>query len=272
MARLAVGLCLAGLFLACGAKSNGGTEPDGGSGAPDNGAQPSKVMGRALDTRGQPLANVRIHVAGAGIQSTPLTATTDADGRYSIKLPLERLTYKAYGWVPVSYRGKEFCLRLGHDDAGHYQHFVGRDGAIRDFRWKLQGEMPDAFTADLPVYFGGDVRLYPEFADVSDALATVELQLTPDGPLVDGSQGQPLTRTVELGKGVAWDIPLGGYKVTATLIRDGGVRRQIGIGPSHTELAREFLLEFQPANFGSSCGYAVGASGVARASLYVGDL
>jgi len=273
MVKLAVAVYLGGLLAACENKGTGGTNGDTGTppgGGSSEVAQPNKVIGRALDTQGKPLPNVQIYVGGAGVQTTPRWGTTNAEGRYVVEGFIEQFTYKAHGWLPVNYQAKSFCLRLAHENSSEYEPFVARDGAIRNFRWKLQGRMEDSTGApdtDSP-YFGGGLRLFQEFSD-GDYTGFVELKFTPTGPLIDGSQGQPLTRTVDLSKPhFASDIPVGPYKVTATRITTGGARSALRVGPSWSELANESTLEFQPEIF-QACGSAVTSSGVERAFLYV---
>jgi hypothetical protein len=262
--KLAVAVAVVGLLTGCDDKGN----PPGG-GSPEE-AQANKVLGRALDTQGKPLPNAQIYVGGVAVTTTPQRGSTNAEGRYTIAGLVDQVTYKAYGWLPLSYQGKDFCLRLAHDNSSEYEPFVGKDGAVRNFRWSLQGRIGDS-SADPETdsaYFGGGARLFPEFAD-GDFTGTVELQLTPTGPLIDGSQGQPLTRSVDLSKPhFVVDIPVGPYKVTATRIKVGGDRSALLVGPSETELASEGTLEFQPETF-PTCGSQVASSGVKRAFLYV---
>jgi hypothetical protein len=271
MVKLAVAVSLVGLLAACEDKGNGG--PDGGTppgGGSSEEVQPSKVIGRALDAQGKPLPNVQIYVGGVGVATPPLRGTTNAEGRYTVDGFVDQYTYKAFAWVPVNYQGKDFCLRLAHENPSEYATFVARDGAVRNFRWKLQGRIDDS-TADPATdsaYFGGGARLFLEFAD-GDYTGAVELQLTPTGPLIDGSQGQPLTRSVDLSKPhFVVDIPVGPYKVTATRIKTGGARSALLVGPSDRELASESSLEFQPETY-PTCGSQVASSGVKRAFLYV---
>jgi hypothetical protein len=273
MLKLAVAVGLAGLLAACTDKGTGGNGgvPDGGGDANPGGGEvhPGQVTGRALDTQGQPLAGAVIYVGGAGIQTTPRKSTTDAHGQYMVDNFVPRLTYKAFGWVPVTYRGKNFCLRLTPEDPSGYESFVAELGAVRNFRWKLQGRIEDSVA---PVdqdgaYYGGTIRIFPQLAD--DYTGLIELQLTPTGPLIDGSQGQALTRTVDLLKPLfALDIPVGVYKVTATRIKTDGTRTAARVGPTSSEVASESTLEFNPETFGS-CGSAVVGSGVTRSFLTV---
>ncbi len=263
--EMAVGMALAGLLAACEDKGNGG--PDG---PPGGGAQPNQVTGRALNTQGQPLAGAVIYVGGVDVAVTPRSSTTNADGRYVVDGFIEQFTYKAFGWLPMTYRGKDFCLRLAPEQASGYEPFLARDGAVRDFRWRLQGRMEDStFNPNEDgAYYGGTLRIFPEFAD-DDYTGSIELQLTPTGPLIDGSQGQPLTRTVELsGLHYALDIPVGPYTVTAARIKPGGARTAARVGPDSSSAASESTLEFSPTFFGT-CGSKTTSSGVDRAFLYV---
>lgn len=271
--KLAVVVSLSAVLAACENKSNGGPDgtPDSGTpgGGPNEEAQANKVTGQAFDTQGRPLANAVIYVGGVDVSTAPRRGTTNAEGRYTVDGMIEQLGYKAYGWLPLNYRGKDFCLLLEHENPSQDGPFIARDGAVRNFRWKLQGRISDS-TADPETdsaWFGGGMRLFPELAD-GDYTNSIELQLTPTGPLIDGSQGQPLTRTVDLTKAhFAVDIPVGPYKITATLLKDGS-RIPLRLGPSMDALSSELAFEFEPETF-PACGSKTASSGVKRAFLYL---
>jgi hypothetical protein len=201
------------------------------------------VTGRALDTQGRPMARALIWFQPVSFFGV-VSGRTGADGRYELQ-GLGGTPYYAKAWAEVAYSGRTYCVRLGMPSEADYDAFVPAPGAVRDFRWRLEGRIPNE---EGERYFGGEVRL---FGDGTTARGdSVELRLTPTGPLIDGSAGRALTRTVD-AYGIARDIPVGPYRVTATLIAAGGARSPLRIGADDKTLDEAAPLEFLPSS--SSC-------------------
>lgn len=69
-------------------------------------------------------------------------------------------------------------------------------------------------------YFGATLHLHEDLESEGIELDDIELQLVPDGPLIDGSQGETITRRL-----TGWevlDIPVGKYTVSMTYHRPDG--------------------------------------------------
>jgi hypothetical protein len=117
------------------------------------------------------------------------------------------------------------------------------DGIVKDFRLKLSGRKPGKGKKSPNSYWGGVldvgevwannalVRLYP-------VGSRIQFTLTPDGPLVDGSAGKPLTFDYTLARpedemrGNATrfiDVPLGAYTLTATLTEPSGAKHSLSL-------------------------------------------
>ncbi len=89
--------------------------------------------------------------------------------------------------------------------------FAGFDGAVRNFTWKISGAKPDVG------YYGSPVKAYGELLSFIN-MPDVELTLTPDGVLIDGSAGAVIKkRLVDVGGGEYGidDVPIGKYTITA---------------------------------------------------------
>jgi hypothetical protein len=239
------------------------------------------VTGVVLDSQGQPLANVEVWIEPAlkgGMYSTTglydtstglYQTRTDATGRYTTTA-LPTVPYYAKAWTRVQYDGQEFCLRLGMPNPGDYDSFVPEVNTVRNFQWQLSGVIED--LRDLPDHFGGEIRLYTE-GNMKDGL--VELTFTPTAPLVDGSMGQTITRTLNVNEEyMVYDIPLGLYNVSGVLLENDGSRTLLHVGresyysyqesiwdiyQKQTEMA---ALEFKPIGCSNS-------SGIDRAFLYL---
>lgn len=220
-------------------------------------AQPGTVTGRAVDGQGRPLAGAVIWVNP--VITTGLHETwTDADGRYQAT-GLPPVGYRVMGWLETEYQGQRYCLRLGHPSASDYGSVNPAEGATPNLIWQLQGRIPDIEAYPDVGYFGGSVSVMDEMSVPARNLP-VEVTLTPTGPLIDGSSGQPLTRRPN-AEGYLLDIPVGVYTVRATL--DG---QPVRVGSSSSSLASEATLGFPPN--GSCKGNS--SSGVGRAYLYWG--
>lgn len=219
------------------------------------GLEPGVIQGVALDTQGRPLAGVKIWVRPA-VTTGLLQATTDAQGRYRVKGP-SNLPYNAYAWHTITYRGKKVCFRLGSENPADYDSFVPERGVTRNFKWQMAGEIPDDGSAR----YGGEFRV---FVPATPQGSKLELTLTPDGPLADGSTGKTLRITItEL---VQTGIPVGVYKVTAAFVA-GGSRTPLEVSQDGSAYGLEATLQWQSE---SSCVGST-ASGPDRVFVWVRD-
>jgi hypothetical protein len=154
--------------------------------------------------------------------------STDSSGRYLVT-GLWTEPYYAQAWTEVDYNGERFCLRLGTPNPSDYNAFTPEHGVVRNFQWQLTGVIED--LRDYDGYFGGEVRF---FLDGDMRGGEVELTFTPTGPLIDGSEGQTLTRTINVNEEYAvYDIPVGTYSVTSVLLENGS-RTPLKTGIEHT--------------------------------------
>lgn len=213
------------------------------------------ATGRVLDTRGEPVAGARIVLENTVFHASSVSGSTGPDGRYRLKV--HPGAWQAWGTLPVDYNGRTYRIDLhpGNVDS------MDEDGGVRDFTWKLEGRDPRKEFA----HHGGRVTVFADyhFHDLAD----VELTLTPDGPLIDGSEG----RTLVVRHGDHhWhqldhlrDIPIGRYVTTARLLQDGGARPlRIRDAKANGEPVHRYTLEFLPET-GSSTG--------AVASIVIGE-
>jgi len=275
MLKWAVAACLVGMLSSCEDKDKGGggadsgTDPGGGSGGA---VQPGVLKGRVVDTRGQPLEGAVIYTGFALDHSTAGSTRTDAQGNYQLTKLVQNVPYKVDAWVGVDYRGKKFCLRVSPETSSDYNTFTLREGAVRNFRWRLQGRMEDSTFGpeEDGSWFGGTIRLFSAFDD-GDFKSPIELSLTPSGPLIDGSTGAVITRLVDLQKSqFVLDIPAGAYKVSATRVKADGTRMPIRVGSNSSQGSSEYDFEFNPVQTVLECGsYVAAISGLERGILYV---
>jgi hypothetical protein len=222
--------------------------------------EPGVVTGVALDARGRPLANVMVMVKMV-FNPNVVRARTGADGRYTVRGLPAGLSHQIWAWYEVEYGGRSYCSRLAMPTVGDYDAFVPSAAVTRDFRWQLTGRIPDAGNN----FFGASVSLVLSFADYETLLQDgddVELRLAPQGPLVDGSEGAVITRTLRFNRS-GWasrldDIPHGIYTATAARVR-GGARTPLQVGRAGTGvLAPTTTVAWEPAHNPGSCGQVLG--------------
>ncbi|WP_019588612.1 carboxypeptidase-like regulatory domain-containing protein [Deinococcus apachensis] len=218
------------------------------------------VQGQVLDTRGQPLEGVTVWIKPV-VTTGVAEVLTDEAGRYTVE-GLPPVGYRAYAWLGVRYDGQKFCYRLALGKTSEYNPFVPRNGVVRNFQWKLSGRIPDWDDDSSELgYFGGSIS--PMQGGFQDRWVTqqdqIELSLTPVGPLIDGSTGKALTRTVPALK-IAVDIPIGTYKVKATFIDKNGKREALVVSNDRSgSFGNEATIKFLGADGSCTGSYGGGA-------------
>jgi hypothetical protein len=220
-------------------------------------AKPFTVSGVVTDTKGRPLEGAEVSL-NADFLYGQARVTTGADGRYEIG-DLIKATYRASAWIKTGYAGGVVCQRLGMDRPSDYNSFPVSEGAVRNFRWQLTGEIGATDT-----FYGAQVQIWDFDSDVRAKSRAVEFTLTPTGPLVDGSTGAVIVREAALDYPASddgiYDIPLGTYRMTAELISKDGGRTPLALkGLDAETYAPEIDLVWQPE---ARCGFGFD-SGVA---------
>jgi hypothetical protein len=232
---------------------------------------PRTVVGSVTDSQGRPMAGVNIWVETQLVTGPPGKGVTGADGRYVASAPVLQYVYRAHAWNPVRYLDADWCLQVAPSPTTGSDVFAGKEGAVRDFVWRLSG--PVEGTTALPdedgAYWGGTVRLFGTFSDGNyDRL--VQLTLKPAGPLVDGSTGETLTRTVDLSMTkFALDIPLGAYRVSAASVGQSGGSVPLLVAQRGGTPVNEAEFRFEPETSASGCGSGGSSTGISRGFLDV---
>ncbi|GGJ20830.1 carboxypeptidase-like regulatory domain-containing protein [Deinococcus roseus] len=227
-------------------------------------SKPGTVQGQVLDAQGKPVEGAQIWIKPV-VTTGVAEALTDEHGKYLID-GLPPVGYRAYAWMEVPYRGKTFCLRLAQTSTAEYNPFNPRDGIVRNFVWKTSGRIPDQDLYDDMGYFGGSMPLMAAFGQERFATQNdqIEVELTPTGPLIDGSKGKVLTK-VAPARGYVLDVPVGPYQVKATFISAKGKREALDVSSYDGEYENSTVVEFKPA--AASCKGS-SASGSGRAYIY----
>lgn len=205
-----------------------------------DGFQPGIIAGRATDAAGNPLTNVHVVIRGTtgGGANTYFEATVDDDGRYAQPVPSGVYEIKAY--VGIEYNDRFYNIWLHPVDGIDTPSQDAGKGLTKDFEMRLTGPRPAAKMAPNKPdsYYGGSMevgnegqfymfygngKLVDPFAYPTGS--TVRVKLTPEGPLLDGSQGEVITRDLapeQVADGSIYDIPLGDYTVRANMVEHDG--------------------------------------------------
>jgi hypothetical protein len=164
------------------------------------------VKGKLTYGDGTPMANQKVVIENTILYASYVYATTNVKGEYSVAVPIG--SWKASVQIEKEFMGKKYKYDLHPDNANA---FAGYDGAVRNFTWKISGAKPDGG------YYGSPVKAYGELLSFIN-MPDVELTLTPEGALIDGSTGIVIKkRLVDVGGGEYGidDVPVGKYNITA---------------------------------------------------------
>ncbi|MBB6018185.1 carboxypeptidase-like regulatory domain-containing protein [Deinococcus radiopugnans] len=177
-------------------------------------ARPFHLTGTVKTSQGKPLAGVRVGADNTVLDGSEVWTTTDAQGRYDLDLSAMPIlnSWTAVANLTVTSHGQQYTL---YPEVDNPAAFLGKDGAVRHFTLRLTGKTPNGgyygarLFANLGLSEAGDM---PEFDDV-------EFTATPDGPLLDGTAGTPVTlRWAQL----PFEVPQGTYVVTARSLSGKG--------------------------------------------------
>ncbi|WP_052351638.1 hypothetical protein [Deinococcus pimensis] len=226
-----IAILLLGVTLAaCGDAASGvgtgspSSNVGGGAGGPVTGAAYT-MTGTVRNAAGQPLPGVEVWADNTLYYNMNALGTTDAQGRYSIALPRDALgTWRAGGRFQKKYAGQWYDLSLDVDNPAA---FSADTGAVRDLTLRISGERTGGG------FWGGTVYAYGSYGAGSFDLDHVELTLTPEGPLLDGSAGKVIT--TGLDGSVVRDVPIGQYRVSARYLPDGEAPRAMLVAPPNTD-------------------------------------
>ena len=164
------------------------------------------------------------------------------------------LPYYAKAWTDVAYNGRRYCVRLGMPNAADFDAFVPDAGTVRDFRWKLEGPIPDLRDR----LYGGEVRLFAYGAFAEETAWNCGSR-----PRGRWSTGAPAVTRRVVPNDIVQGIPHGVYTARATLIGAYGTRSDLRVGRSSSATADSATLD--SASSGPGCG---NDSALTRSFLY----
>jgi len=201
---------------------------------PNLAVKPNIVRGYVYDSHGKPLkgAVIGVRSSSAGGFYSGASAKTDAKGYYEVRAPWGAAHFYCAGYV-MDYGDGIAALGL-HPADGDTDSFATSTGVVKNWVLLPYGVADRAGVQENPHYsgnyYGGTVILnYNTDSDNSTALSagsTIELTLTPQGSLIDGSPARtivirrPVKETL-LGSLYINNIPITEYKVSAKIAETG---------------------------------------------------
>lgn len=192
------------------------------------------VRGYVKDSSGKPLqgAYLGIRSTMTGGLYSGTSAETDAKGYYEIKLPMGAIHFYA-GSYTIDYGNLRASMSL-HPVNGSLKSFASADGAVENFVLLPYGITDRNVASESPngatTYYGGAINVGYNLAELNNAYAPdnyikenseIEITLTPDGALLDGSTGGSFVIRKNVGNGLQFNIfniPIGKYTITARLV------------------------------------------------------
>lgn len=230
--------------------------------------KPGVVRGYVYDTNGNPVKGAKLGVrsTAAGGFYSGAQGKTDAKGYYEIQPPAGAAHFYCAG-ATIDYGDGIAALGL-HPEDGDNDGFATPEGVVRNFILLPYGIADRAAIQDNPQYgnnyYGGSIVLGWSAGDDSPkalpANAEIELTLTPDGPLVDGSPSRVITIRKKIGEisfGQLYvnNIPAASYHIRAKLVGGGalhmtetGPYRSKPFGLDPKEATGEALLLLRPSS------------------------
>ena len=234
--------------------------------------RPLYVAGRVLTMQNKPLSNVEIGIFGTTARGdrTRFEARTDASGQYSLRVPDG--IYGVAAYYDKTFNGKNYRFTLHPEDGISSVTHDAATGIVKNFRWKISGLKPGqrpgetgSHTETLK-YYGGYVYVTSKeegtlvTSTYFPAGSTLVMNLTPRTKLIDGSTGQTRsfrrTFPADILSSIGWhltDIPIGLYKLSATLLSPDGTRKPLNTkssGDFNDPFTPSINLNFEPTSFG----------------------
>lgn len=206
-------------------------------------AEANVISGRVTTETGAPVAGARLRVVGytggSSLGREIETVTSGPDGTYRYEVP--RGLYEVLGEGPLDFDGQTYLFNLDPAN-GSCEQQMSDAGIVKDFVLRLQGLMMclDGVDPDNQgFYHGANLQVFNGLTSAAPE-DVVEYVFEPTVPLADGSPGQTLTfqRTVAAHSSFfgpldetsyLYDIPLGRYRVSASLLGTDGSRQPLFI-------------------------------------------
>jgi hypothetical protein len=208
------------------------------------------------------MQGIDVEIGGTAMYS----AKTDAQGANAVQV--QDGLYQVHADLTGTYQGATWVLPLYPSD-GSSDEVSASSGIVKNFVWRLTGPIPGMDPSNARDYYGATVKLLVQdplvlpFDFTQSSLppdSVLDITLTPQGKLVDGSSGNPLTYTRTLqaannqgtqdgfdGSQVLGDMPLGTYTITGTITTPDGATEALVFAAGDQAYTQASTVTFQPA-------------------------
>lgn len=215
---------------------------------------------------GQPLPDARFRVVVTDREGRELASTSDADvtGQYSLRLPPHG-ELRALAFATITRDGRTYRLEMEPLGGPELRATIPGEAAVLEFRLKISGPRALAQAAQGRAGWGGAI----EIAVAGDGTAVqpgdaIEVTLEPRGPLIDGTTGGTIVRSIPYDRtdsrlgphlpgslaSTISDVPIGLYVARARLARPTGAVHALQLAPRWPALPAdrrdELALQFPP--------------------------
>jgi hypothetical protein len=184
------------------------------------------VRGYVKDTNGGPIVGAKLGFKTARMYDAypAASAETDARGYYEIKIPMGGGRFD-YAGLTVAYGGGSAALGLHPADGSLSESYPAATGAVENFVLLPYGIANAEDVGNNPRYrsnyYGGSFLIRYFIGEFDRMLAPgseIEITLTPEGSLIDGSRGRSfvIRKIVEessLGEFHVNNLPVGRYRI-----------------------------------------------------------
>lgn len=228
------------------------------------------IRGYVYDLNGKPLKGAKIgaRATAAGGFYSGASGTSDEKGYYEIAIPWGVASYYCAGYA-VDYGDGRAAMGL-HPADGEAEGFASTSGAVENWVLMPYGIADRDGIQDQPQYLnnyygGGLVLSWYGDEDKSAASAlpldsVVEVTLTPEGTLLDGSKAPTIVLRKRVGVAsleqvYVNNIPAAAYRIKAKIVGGGALKmREVGpygnrpFGLDPKQATGETSLMFRPGN------------------------
>jgi hypothetical protein len=204
--------------------------------------KPRTIVGDILGVDGKPIPNVevyRVFVWGTTLAGDRTNYGLDVDAKGHFEQQVPDGLYQIKATCIVKYAGGRVPVDLVWLDdkrVGVNQSSAG--GIVRDFCLGVSGLKPGEDPKEIRSYFGGGFKVTGPPYNLTEGSysarhpgAKVHLTMTPQGPLVDGSRRGDITADFDITEldygSQPRKVPIGVYRVTATLIDKDGAKHAL---------------------------------------------
>ena len=223
--------------------------------------------GSPISIPGAKVTLVLIGVPSKPGENLQYNLTVGPDGNYEQQVPPGQYHF-SHAMIEVAYAGDNYRLDL--DPIGD-MHAIrpASAGIVQDFVWKIAGQRP-GYAGDPQQslhWYGAQLSLsYAFYRDdakqafpLPDPGTRFLLELTPQGPLIDGSAGQKLQFerewTAEMSATSALllpDLPIGSYSLAGVIVKPDGTRQRAVFEAGSGRYLPQVIVKFPPRRLTNS--------------------